>query len=504
MSARKGEVMIGVDIRRPPVGKVIDAGVETVSAAQRLAALMLRPWCARATGCLLIGCDAAALAVSVWFGVFLARGMRDVSGRAPDLVPATQHFHAALVHTLPIALCILLYFVMAGVYTSRRSFWSEFGRLIAVSGFALLAAGFCAFAFDLNGPRVELLLPWLLFPFLAEAGRQYCRRALHRFGLWQIPIISVGSAEDVETARRVIDSESLPGYKIVGALSPAEALQQISRSPTLGRDGPFRILLCVEPASAEGSELIECLTRRRIPFVAIPPTANLPAHSFSTSAYFSHDTILLSYRSNLEDPILRGVKVAFDLIAATLILLIASPVFLVLYVLIALDGGQPIYGHRRIGRGGREFLCLKFRSMARNGDEILARILATDPEAAEEWSRTQKLSRDPRITRIGHFIRKTSLDELPQLLNVLRGEMSLVGPRPIVRAEMRHYGEEIEFYYAAHPGITGLWQVSGRSDTSYARRVELDRWYVRNWTLWHDIAILAKTVPAVLQRRGAR
>jgi UDP-galactose-lipid carrier transferase len=136
-------------------------------------------------------------------------------------------------------------------------------------------------------------------------------------------------------------------------------------------------------------------------------------------------------------------------------------------------------------------------------DRVLEKLLFNDPVAAAEWAATQKLRNDPRITSVGRFLRLSSLDELPQLFNVLRGEMSLVGPRPIVQAEVARYGDEIEYYYETKPGLTGLWQVSGRSDTSYERRVRLDVWYVRNWTLWHDIAILLKTIPAVFLQRGA-
>jgi undecaprenyl-phosphate galactose phosphotransferase len=134
---------------------------------------------------------------------------------------------------------------------------------------------------------------------------------------------------------------------------------------------------------------------------------------------------------------------------------------------------------------------------------VLDELLANDPAAAAEWAATQKLRNDPRVTGIGRLLRRTSLDELPQLLNILRGEMSLVGPRPIVASEARFYGEHIHDYYTAKPGVTGLWQVSGRSDTSYARRVQLDVWYARNRSLWHDLRIIAKTVPVVLLRKGA-
>ncbi len=199
----------------------------------------------------------------------------------------------------------------------------------------------------------------------------------------------------------------------------------------------------------------------------------------------------------------RQAKRCFDVIVATLLILALSALMLVLAWLVRRDGKPALYRHKRIGINGQSFYCIKFRSMVANGDEILADLLARDPEAQAEWAATQKLRRDPRITRVGDFLRKTSLDELPQLINVLRGEMSLVGPRPIVAAETHFYGHHIEDYYAARPGITGLWQVSGRSDTTYERRVALDVSYVRNWSLANDMVILMKTLPVVLLRRGA-
>jgi undecaprenyl-phosphate galactose phosphotransferase len=198
------------------------------------------------------------------------------------------------------------------------------------------------------------------------------------------------------------------------------------------------------------------------------------------------------------------VKAAFDQVVAAAFVLLFAPLLLVLAAVVRSDGGPAFYRHRRIGASGRSFGCIKFRTMVMDADRVLDQVLATDPAAAAEWAATQKLNDDPRITRFGRFLRRSSLDELPQLFNVLRGEMSLVGPRPIVQAEVGRYAEDIEYYYETKPGLTGLWQVSGRSDTSYERRVRLDVWYVRNWTLWHDIAILLKTIPAVFLQRGAQ
>ncbi|HBX9503913.1 TPA: UDP-phosphate galactose phosphotransferase, partial [Klebsiella pneumoniae] len=174
------------------------------------------------------------------------------------------------------------------------------------------------------------------------------------------------------------------------------------------------------------------------------------------------------------------------------ILSILSPALLYISRKVKQDGGPAIYGHERIGKGGKSFKCLKFRSMIINSKEVLEELLAKDEDARREWESTFKLKNDPRITKIGAFLRRTSLDELPQLFNVLKGEMSLVGPRPIITAELVRYNEEVDYYLLSKPGMTGLWQVSGRSDVDYETRVYLDAWYVKNWSMWNDIAILFK------------
>ncbi|MFC4168389.1 sugar transferase [Teichococcus aestuarii] len=197
-------------------------------------------------------------------------------------------------------------------------------------------------------------------------------------------------------------------------------------------------------------------------------------------------------------------KRSLDILASGMALVVLAPLFLIVMAIVAADGGPAIFGHSRIGRGGRSFRCLKFRSMVPNAAEVLAQLLQNDPEAARLWATSRKLPRDPRVTRIGRFLRATSLDELPQLLNVLRGDMSLVGPRPVVQEELdQHYGVAAASYLMVRPGITGLWQISGRSDTSYTERVALDCRYVREFSFWRDLKILFKTVPAVLFSRGA-
>lgn len=199
----------------------------------------------------------------------------------------------------------------------------------------------------------------------------------------------------------------------------------------------------------------------------------------------------------------RFIKRLFDIFLAFFLLVLLSPLFVYLFFRISKDGGSVVYGHTRVGMKGRTFKCYKFRSMVNNSQEVLEYLLATDPVAKAEWEKDFKLKNDPRITPIGHFIRKTSIDELPQLWNVLKGDMSFVGPRPVTEVELQRYRQYVRYYLAVRPGITGLWQVSGRNDTTYNERIRLDTKYVISWTLLKDIQILLKTILVVLFRKGA-
>jgi len=211
---------------------------------------------------------------------------------------------------------------------------------------------------------------------------------------------------------------------------------------------------------------------------------------------------------NSDGPILRAParelsKRVFDLAASLALIVLLGPLLAALAFAVRCDGGSALFGHRRIGAGGKAFRCWKFRSMVPDAEAVLAHTLASDPAARAEWDRDFKLRSDPRVTPLGNFLRKSSLDELPQLFNVLKGEMSLVGPRPIVTAEVEQYGAAIDEYRACKPGITGLWQVSGRNDVNYAERVELDRQYAQSWSLVGDLLILFRTLGVVARRSGA-
>jgi Undecaprenyl-phosphate galactose phosphotransferase WbaP len=200
----------------------------------------------------------------------------------------------------------------------------------------------------------------------------------------------------------------------------------------------------------------------------------------------------------------QAIKRTVDVVMAVIFGILAAPLILGIAILIRVASPGPLfYGHERVGRGGRAFAAWKFRTMARDSNELLQSYLAAHPGAHAEWRRDQKLRNDPRVTWIGRILRRTSLDELPQLWNVLRGEMSLIGPRPIVESEVDRYGAKFALYKKVRPGLTGLWQVSGRNNTSYSERIQFDEYYLRSWSMRLDIYILVKTVKVVLTGDGA-
>ena len=198
-----------------------------------------------------------------------------------------------------------------------------------------------------------------------------------------------------------------------------------------------------------------------------------------------------------------SLKRAMDIVGSVLLIVLFSPLFIVIAFLIHRDGGSCLYGQARVGYGGKSFKCLKFRSMIMDSQQYLEDFLASNPDARAEWNKDFKLKNDPRVTRIGSFLRKTSLDELPQLFNVLKGDMSLVGPRPVVADELSRYGALTQKYMSARPGMTGLWQVSGRNDTTYRERISLDCYYIENWRAHTDMLLMFKTLAVIFQGRGA-
>jgi exopolysaccharide production protein ExoY len=237
------------------------------------------------------------------------------------------------------------------------------------------------------------------------------------------------------------------------------------------------------------------------------PRMSLQSHSgrddMGTVAEYSLPP-MWSRENERTGPVGGAIKRSVDVVVALFALLLFLPLFAIIAALIKWwDRGPVFYVHKRIGYGARPFACLKFRTMVADGDEVLRAHLRSSPAAAQEWAETRKLKSDPRVTELGMILRKSSIDELPQLINVLRGDMSLVGPRPIVPDEAKMYGQQFEAYLRSRPGLTGPWQISGRNDQTYANRVSMDCHYVEHWSLWRDVVIIVKTVPVLLTTRGS-
>jgi Undecaprenyl-phosphate galactose phosphotransferase WbaP len=476
----------------------------------------LGEWRAHACPVTLFGADLAAFvaAVSLAFSLTAASGQSPYAGAPYSGAPyfrALENLNSLGTDwhgwgSFLVLACLLGYFGTRGHYTARVPSFTVSGDVAIAAVVAFACDAFLTLAVYDRPLQLEGLLRWaLLCPCLLLA-RWLAREALRASGLWSLDTLVVANPGDLAAATEALRSDPALGYKVVGTIRPATAAamrdHELMRMVT-ERGFDFVVAAVGGDRPDQESAVIRALHRGGVSIGLVPVLPELPVAGFRRHYFVGHDLALLVGKNNLTVPFNRMLKTVFDHIAAAVLVVLFAPLLTGLALLVRADGGPVFFRQLRIGAGGREFSCLKFRTMVVYADRQLQHLLRGDPRAAAEWAADQKLTHDPRITRVGAFLRRSSLDELPQLLNVLRGEMSLVGPRPIVAAEVARYGRNIEYYYETKPGITGLWQVSGRNDTGYARRVKLDVWYVRNWSLGHDIAILCKTVPAVFLRRGA-
>jgi undecaprenyl-phosphate galactose phosphotransferase len=409
-----------------------------------------------------------------------------------------------------------------GHYTKRKPFANEIKDVLKVAICLAFLDAALLFLAKWQFSRAAVLAMWVLAPINLVLCRWALKKSLLALGAWTRPMVIIGWGENaVETALAFKD-ESLMGYRLVAFLVPPgqdKLAHQITDkygipvpSISLGRDpdqtlrqlGEPHVVLAMEQGGIdEHHEMLSQLSRRNRELQLVPALRGLPLYGMEANHFFAHEVLLLTMRNNLARRFPQLVKRVFDLMVSMLVLALGSPVFVFIALQVASTGRPIFFGHTRVGRHNMPFKCYKFRTMAPNADKLLADLLASDPAARAEWDRDFKLKNDPRITKIGHFLRKTSLDEIPQILNVLRGEMSLVGPRPIVTAELERYGNQVDYYLEARPGITGLWQISGRNDVTYDTRVNLDTWYVKNWSLFNDVVILFRTVKVIFRKDGA-
>jgi Undecaprenyl-phosphate galactose phosphotransferase WbaP len=360
--------------------------------------------------------------------------------------------------------------------------------------------------------RSIFLITWTLGAPVVLLARYAGRHYLARSEWWGIPAVVLGSGPVAQKVVRALTNRSL-GVRVTAVLDdfavrthatlapvPSSRTPHLKAAPKVTAE--YAIVALPDTPSIELRQMLRdyCQGFRHVLLVPDMPgicSLGMTARDIGGDVVFEVPQRLFHRSAGM-------AKRGLDLTLSAAALVVLSPLFLALMLMIKLTSpGPAFYGHTRYGRGGKSFKALKFRTMLEHSDQVLETYLRDNPEERRTWQRDQKLKNDPRVTPVGRFLRRCSLDELPQLWNVFLGQMSLVGPRPIVGVEIPKYGRGYDLYTRVLPGITGLWQVSGRNNTTYEERVTFDEYYVRNWSIWLDAYILIRTVKAVLSAEGA-
>lgn len=414
-----------------------------------------------------------------------------------------------------------------GHYTSRLPWYSQIGSIL----YATFLTGLVdvCFTFLKNPALLTLMQPlfWGLTCVLLIIGRLLSFQILKSLKSWQLPTVLVGNAPTIEDVLYALHADGHTGYCVhaIILLNAEKRPLDMRLLPERYRSIPvipdlqeaitfmqqnkrnlYYIIDLAELAKSRNESLLKEIEKTDLDWGAVPNIKFLDVYRMNPHYFFGNDVMFLHKRNIIPRPMSRLVKRMIDILAVSFFM----PFLLILTVLVwgakKLEGSSsPVfYNGIRIGKNGKVFKCWKFCTMQKNADQILEDVLSKDATLREEWDLYHKMKNDPRIdSRVSAFLRKSSLDELPQLFNVLIGDMSLVGPRPILPEEREDYGDKIKNYISVSPGLTGLWQVSGRNDTTFEKRIYWDSWYIRNWSLWHDFVILFKTIRVFARADGA-
>ena len=415
----------------------------------------------------------------------------------------------------PVWLGIMTY---EGAYSRRFAVWDEVKFLWKSSFFACVAV-FTILFISKKGPEFSRILmvimgtlSVILFPFL----RTGLKKLIYSADLMKRKMLIVGSGEAAEAACNAVKNEPNLGYEIAGFIDDSSARselcglkvhEQLDQIERYINSAGIHDVIVAKPELEKYAliRLINTIQHKAENTLYIPDFKGLAVSGTELSYFFREQAMIIEIKNNLSNPFNYAAKRSIDYLAGLFLFISMLPLLALIAHLVRRDSPGPAFlRQRRIGRNGKSFMCYKFRTMYLNAEERLNAILETDAGAKKEWDKFWKLKNDPRITKAGQWLRSTSLDELPQLINILKGEMSLIGPRPYLPREKSFLTEEGETILKLPPGITGLWQISGRSNTSYDFRITMDSWYVKNWDLWLDIMIIFKTLEVVLKKEGAR
>lgn len=438
-----------------------------------------------------------------------------------------------------ILMVVIGVFAYDGLYARREPFWEETQNmtkaivLAYLMIFSIVSLGRLSSEISRSIVVGTGLLSILLVPFF----RFWWKPFLHRMGLGLKKAVLIGDNSWGHLAHLGLFRDHYMGIRILGFLKIPDRLERLRPEdeeildgqdpealsgmtapevPCLGtlenlpeitaRDGIRGAVIAVPHLRREEIvQLIDRVQRHVLSIYVVPNVAQVNLVNSELLYLFYEEIFLLGIHNNLKSRVNKWIKSLSDVVLALLLCVPVIPLMAGIAILIASTSSGPvIFSQWRMGRNNRPFRIYKFRTMYLGSEEHLEELLESDPKFRKEYEENQKISDDPRITQVGKFLRKTSLDELPQIVNVLKGEMSFVGPRPVTREELHfRYRESSEDYCLVKPGITGLWQVSGRSERGYGVRIRLDLWYIRNWSLWLDLVILLRTVGVVVSQRGS-
>jgi undecaprenyl-phosphate galactose phosphotransferase len=414
----------------------------------------------------------------------------------------------------------IFFFAYEGLLTKRFTFWDEIKYLwraiflSTIATFSILFLGKIGIRYS----RTVVVLMGAIAFFIIPAIRLTAKRLLINIGIFRNKVLILGAGKTGQLIAKALRDERNLGYKVAGFLDddPKKVGKHIEGIKVhkgidkaeryIGKSGISSVIIAMPNAGKEIlNELINRFQHKADSILFVPDILGIAVLGTKIQHFFREQALALEIQNNLAKPLNIFLKRFFDFTFGSILLLLLFIPIIFMAFLIRIDSpGFPIFSQIRVGKKGKPFRCYKFRTMYVGADEKLQEIINNNENLRREWEQTWKLKDDPRVTRIGRFLRETSLDELPQLINVIRGEMSIVGPRPVTKDEIdKYYRDSAELCFSVPPGITGLWQVSGRSNTNYNYRIALDSWYVRNWNLWLDIVIIFKTIRVILKKEGA-
>jgi len=469
--------------------------------------------------------DALALLVALGVSLYLFEFM--VSSFVNTEALQSFQWHESLIfHYAFFYFLILFHFYNRGHYTNRLPWWQQVKSILKTLFAVAILHGFTYYTLVLDVPANPIFASWGLATLFLLIYRRIALNLVSMSPNWILPVALFGDKQMIIDSIYAFYADGMTGYQVQVILlrdkmdkpfcldflppdhAPVKVVDASKNYNKFLKDNRdyFYVIGLDGFRGTYRDQLIKVLEQTEIEYAIVPPTKRLHLHGMDPHFFFGNDFMLLHRKDRIRSPFSRLVKRSMDIAGAGVWLPVLGLIALAVWIGKRMEGSEtPVfYGGKRVGLDGQEFSCWKFCTMHKDADKILEDLMQKDESIRKEWFEFKKLKNDPRVdSRISKLLRKTSLDELPQIWNVFVGDMSLVGPRPILPDQRRDYGDFLPYYESVRPGITGLWQVSGRNETKFDQRVYWDSWYIKNWSLWHDIVILFKTVGVLVTGRGA-